>query len=891
MPPSNVTGELHAGHGLVMAIEDVMVRWHRMRGEPTLWLPGNDHASIGTHFVIEKALAERTCDELLSDIGFPLPQDGRSLTRWDLGREWFLKLGWAWKGRYGSAINQQIRRLGGSCDWQRERFTMDEGLSRAVRESFVRLYEKGLIYRGAYLVNWCPRCTSAISDLEVIHWEEDTHLWYVRYPLINSDWSGPEAKWGSAQWGHGATEWIVVATTRPETILGDTAVAVNACDERHKDLVGRTAVLPAVDRSIPIISDAGVDPSFGSGAVKITPAHDPGDYEIGQRHALGQINIMTDQAIMNASAGPYEGQDRYQCRQDLVADLQREGLLVSAEDYTHSVGHCQRCDTVVEPRISTQWFVKIQPLAEPAIQAVREGTIQFIPKRFASVYFNWMENIRDWCISRQLYWGHRIPVWYCDDCGEVIVARVDPTHCTACGSRSTHQDPDILDTWFSSALWPFSTLGWPDATEDLRYFYPTTVMETGHDIIFFWIARMIMMGLECMGEVPFHHVYLHGMVRDEQGRKMSRSRGNVIDPLDIVERYGSDALRYTLMTASTPGNDTKMSPQKVEAARNFANKLWNAGRFVLSALGPQSSHDLVLEKTLTHQDALTLPDHWILSRLNRLVATVDRLMEAYQFGEAGRQIHDFLWGEFCDWYIEISKLRLFGTDDGAKEATCCVLATVLERTLRLLHPFMPFVTEEIWQNLTDGGWAGSEGRTIDSIMFSPWPEATSKPCAQVEVDMEVIMNLVRAIRNARAEHGVDPTRRIAAVINAGARTRLLLEEQEVLASLARLDLERLRIVAQLTERPRQALSLLVGDVECYLPLSGMVDLEVERSRLARELGEAASLISRAEQLLANQDFTTKAPASVVEREREKLAQNRARQAKLQGRLASLGQGQ
>jgi len=890
MPPSNVTGELHLGHAIVMAIEDVMIRWHRMRGEPTLWLPGNDHASIGTHNVIERALVQRTCDDLLAEIGYPLPLDSRPLTRWDLGRDWFVRLGWAWKDRYGSTINQQIRRLGGACDWQRERFTMDEGLSRAVRESFVRLYQKGLIYRGTYLVNWCPRCTSAISDLEVIHWEEETHLWYVRYPLINGDWAGPEAEWGSGRWAQGTTEWIEVATTRPETILGDTAVAVNPSDGRYQGLVECTAVLPAIGRRIPIITDDTVDPSFGTGAVKITPAHDPDDYEIGQRHGLEQVDIMTDAATMNEKAGPYQGQDRYHCRKHLVADLQREGLLTKIQDYTHSVGHCQRCDTLVEPRVSTQWFVKIKPLAQPAIRAVREGHIQFIPRRFARVYFNWMENIRDWCISRQLYWGHRIPVWYCDDCDELIVARVDPTECTACGSRNIRQDPDILDTWYSSALWPFSTLGWPDNTEDLRYFYPTTVMETGYDIIFFWVARMIMMGLECMGEVPFRHVYLHGMVRDEQGRKMSRSWGNVIDPLDVVERYGSDALRFTLMTASTPGNDTRLSLQKVEAARNFANKIWNSGRFVLSALGSQRPGAADLAQALSHQDALTLPDRWILSRYSRLVARVNRLMEAYQFGEAGRQIHDFLWGEFCDWYIETSKLQLHAVDEQIGDLTRSVLVTVLERTLRLLHPFMPFVTEEIWQNLTDGGRRTAGQRDIDSIMLMPWPEPERQRDVEAESDMELIMELVRAVRNARAEYGVDPGRRIAATIAAGQRSELLLSQQEVLVALARLDRERLTILPTLVEQPRQALALMVDHVECYLPLAGMVDLDAERKRLARELEGVVDLISRTERLLANPGFMTKAPDHVVEREREKLAQSRARQAKLQGRLATLGQG-
>jgi len=887
MPPSNVTGELHIGHAMVMGVEDVMIRWHRMRGEPTLWLPGNDHASIGTHNVIERALAQRTCDDLLIEIGYPLPEDDRPLTRWDLGREWFLKLGWAWKERYGNVINQQIRRLGASCDWQRERFTMDEGLSRAVRESFVQLYEKGLIYRGTYLVNWCPRCTSAISNLEVIHGEEKTHLWYVRYPLINADWPGPRAEWGTGQWAQRTEEWIEVATTRPETILGDTAVAVNPSDERYEKLVGRMAVLPAIGRRIPIIADEAVDPSFGSGAVKVTPAHDPDDYEIGQRHRLEQVDVMTDGATMNEKAGPYQGQDRYQCRESLVADLQQEGLLVRIADHTHSVGHCQRCETVVEPRISTQWFVKIKPLAEPAIEAVREGHIQFIPGRFARVYFNWMENIRDWCISRQLYWGHRIPVWHCDDCGGLTVVSVDPTECVACGSQNIRQDPDILDTWYSSALWPFSTLGWPEGTEDLRYFYPTAVMETGYDIIFFWVARMIMMGLECVGDIPFRYVYLNGMVRDEQGRPMSRSWGNVIDPLEVVERYGSDALRFTLMTGSTPGNDTRLSLQKVEAARNFANKIWNAARFVLSALGSQRLDIVDLAETLRRQDALTLPDRWIISRHNRLVTSVNRLMEAYQFGEAGRQIHEFLWGEFCDWYIEVSKLRLYGRDEEARDAACRVLAYVLERTLRLLHPFMPFLTEEIWQNLTGCGLS-VKGREIEALILAPWPEAGLTD-EEAEAKMGLLIELVRAIRNVRAEYRVDPGRRIAVSMAGGPRTELLLDQQELLASLARLDQERLTIAAVLAERPRQAAVVMVGGVECYLPLAGMVDLKAERERLARELAEVAGLIPRGEELMADKDFVTKAPDYVVQREREKLANNKAREAKLKARLASLAQ--
>ena len=891
MPPSNVTGQLHVGHAIVMAIQDTLIRWHRMKGEPTLWLPGNDHASIGTHNVIERALTGRTCDDLLIEIGYPLPDDDRSLTREDLGREWFLKLGWAWRERYGKAINQQIRRLGGSCDWQRERFTMDEGLSQAVRESFVQLYDKGLIYRGTYLVNWCPRCTSAISDLEVIHWEESTHLWSVRYPLISSDWLGPTAEWGSGQWAQGATEWIQVATTRPETILGDTAVAVNPSDGRYQATVGRIAVLPAIGRHIPIISDEAVDPTFGTGAVKVTPAHDPDDYEIGQRHDLAQIDILTEVATLNDQGGPYQGLDRYEARENLLNNLQREGLLVRTEDYIHSIGHCQRCDTIVEPRVSTQWFVRIKPLAEPAIKAVRDGRIQFIPERFSRVYFNWMENIRDWCISRQLFWGHRIPVWYCDECGEVIVARTDPTECTTCSSKSIYQDPDILDTWYSSGLWPFSTLGWPDDTEDLRYFYPTTVMETGYDIIFFWVARMIMMGLECTGDVPFHQVYLHGMVRDEQGQKMSRSWGNVIDPLEVIDQYGADALRFTLMTASTPGNDTRLSLQKVEAARNFANKIWNATRFVISNTpSDREPTNLFDDLACCITSELTLPDRWILARYSQLVAHVNHLMESYQFGEAGRQIHGFLWNEFCDWYIEISKLRLYGPDEEARRSTHRILTYVLERTLRLLHPFMPFVTEEMWQNLVDGERQMTNGQTIDSIMLIPWPNPTMEHDADTEANMELIMELVRLIRNARAEYGVEPGQRIAATIVGGSYTDILVDQSAVLANLARLDQDHLTITPEQVERPEKALTLMIGGVECYLPLAGMVNLEAEWEKLTREHQEISTLIMRTKQLLANRDFVTKAPTHVVDRERQKLTDNEAQQAKLRGRLEILGEG-
>ena len=872
MPPSNITGELHIGHALVMAIEDMMIRWHRMRGEPTLWLPGNDHASIGTHNVIEQALDQRTADDLLGEIGYPLPDDDRPLTRYDLGRDWFVRLGWAWKDRYGGAINRQLRRLGASCDWRRERFTMDEGLSRAVRASFVQLYNKGLIYRGYYMVNWCPGCGTAVSDLEVIHRDEATHLWHVRYPLTSDKWQGTRDEWGSGRWAEGATEWIEVATTRPETILGDTAVAVNPDDERYTEMVGRIAVLPAIGRRIPIIADPTVDPGFGTGAVKVTPAHDPTDYDIGTRHGLEMPDVMNDDATMSELAGPYAGQGVYECRRNLVADLEKEGLLVRIEDHQHALGHCQRCDQVIEPRLSTQWFVRIKPLADAAIDAVRDGRIHIIPERFDKVYFHWMENIRDWCISRQLYWGHRIPVWYCDDCGELTVTMDDPISCQACGSVNIRQDPDILDTWFSSALWPFSTLGWPDDTKDLQTFYPTTLLETGYDILFFWVARMIMMGLECAGDIPFRYVYLHGMVRDEHGQKMSRSKGNSVDPLEVMEEYGTDALRFTLLTGSSPGNDVNLSLSRVEANRNFANKMWNATRFVVSNLQPFDG-----AQGRPPIPNLQLPERWILSRHNRLIAEVTRLFEDYNFGEAGRQIYDFLWGEYCDWFLEISKIRLYGDDEEAKDTVRQVLVHIFDRTLRLLHPFMPFVTEEMWQHLPHEG---------EALILAAWPEAGPMD-EEAEAQMALIMEIVRAIRNARAEYKVEPGRRIEAIIAAGEEYDLLSSQKDVLITTARLDADKLHIARTLETKPPQALALVVGGVEIYLPLAGMVDLTRERQRLAAEIEEVAKGIAGSERLLSNEHFLAKAPEQVVTRERDKLANYRQRQAKLQERLESL----
>jgi len=846
MPPPNVTGVLHLGHAITASLQDLMIRYHRMKGEPTLWLPGEDHASIAAQYVVEKEIAKE------------------GLTREGLGREAFLERLWDWMHRYRHVIATQHRRLGTSCDWTRERFTMDEGLARAVREAFVRLFNHGLVYRGSYLINWCPRCSTALSDLEVDHEEEESKLYYVRYPLQDAN-----------------DAYITVATTRPETILGDTAVAVHPEDRRYKDLVGRMAILPALQRPIPIIADETVDPEFGTGAVKVTPGHDPTDYDIGQRHSLPTINIMEDDASLNHEAGPYAGQDRYEARRNLVADLDRDGLLVKVEPYQHALGHCQRCHSVVEPRVSTQWFVKIQPLADPAMAAARDGRIRFVPERFTKVYFNWMENIRDWCISRQLWWGHRIPVWHCDDCGQMTASvEVALAACAKCGSNSIRQDPDVLDTWFSSGLWPFSTLGWPNETEDLDYFYPTDVMETAYDILFFWVARMIMLGTRMTGEVPFRTVYLHGLIRDEHGQKMSKSKGNVVDPLEVIEEYGADALRFALLTGSTPGNDMKLSMQKVEAARNFGNKLWNAARFVLGNLGERYSvEDTAQEVNHWEEDAssLSLADRWILSRHNQVIAAVTHLIEQFQFGEAGRQLYEFLWGEFCDWYIEMSKVPLYEGERVAAHRTQAMLMYILERSLRLLHPFMPFVTEETWQHLPHDG---------EALILAPWPEPGLID-EVAEEEMEPLRDMVRAIRNARAEYEVEPSRPIAATIVAGQKRDLVASQADILIRLARIDPGQLRIEEVLEEMPAKALTLVVGGYEVYLPLAGLVDVDRERARLKRDLAELHREVVRSEELLAKQGFVAKAPAEVVARERARLVGYREREATLRERLKSL----
>ena len=892
MPPPNVTGELHLGTAFTAIIEDIMIRWHRMKGDPTLWLPGSDHAGIAGQNVVEQLLAKE------------------GLSRHDLGREKFLERMWEWMNKYRGIIVEQHRRLGTSCDFTRERFTMDPGPSLAVRTTFARLYEKGLIYRGERIINWCPRCATALSDLEVEHKEISGHLYYVKYPLEEAE-----------------KEFITVATTRPETILGDTAVAVNPGDERHKGLLGKKAILPAVGRTIPIIADDAVDPSFGTGAVKITPAHDPVDFDVAQRQGLPSITIMNLDAAMNENAGPYSGLDRFACRQALLADLENEGLMVKIEPYMHSVGHCQRCQTMVEPLLSKQWFVKTATLAKPAIDAVVERRIEIIPERFTKLYVNWMENIRDWCISRQLWWGHRIPAWYCGQCdarnililpkeewirgkglphtwyeygelrkseishketvknidwvvidlsAEPIVAVDTPQQCPRCGGRDLLQDPDVLDTWFSSALWPHSTLGWPEETEDFKYFYPTTVMETGYDILFFWVSRMIMMGLENTSEVPFHKVYLHGLIRDETRTKMSKSRGNVIDPIESIERYGTDALRFALSTGTSPGNDMMLGSHKLEGSRNFTNKLWNAARFVISNL------DGV--ETETPRGMTTAEDRWILSRLNHLIAEVTELLEEFQLGEALRRIHEFLWTEYCDWYIEIAKIRLRDKEEAPSPLP--VLVHVLETAVRLLHPFMPFITEEIWQRIREHQ---PEGKPA-SIMIAPYPAAdTSAFDAEAEREMETVIEIVRSIRNARVESKVNPARFIEAIIAAGEAKPVLESHAPAIRTLARVrPLTILDSREGRGTRRDQAKILLLKGIEVILPLEGLIDLDAERSGLLKEIESNQAEIRRIERLLANEAFTNKAPASVVEKERQNLSHRKDTLNRLEERLARLG---
>ncbi|MFC1985548.1 valine--tRNA ligase [Chloroflexota bacterium] len=844
MPPPNVTGELHVGHALTATLEDIMVRWHRMKGEPTLWLPGVDHAGIATQVVVEHILAKEGLD------------------RHKLGREKIQDRIRQWADNCRQTITRQHQRLGASCDWSREKFTLDEGPSRAVRTAFVRLYEKGLIYRGERIINWCPRCATALSDLEVDHKDLTGHLYYVHYHIADSD-----------------QDFITVATTRPETIVGDTAVAVNPADERFKDMIGKKVILPAVNRAIPIIADEAVDPAFGTGAVKITPAHDPVDFDVAQRQGLSLINILNPDATMNENAGPYVGLDRFACREAILSDLERDGLLKKVEPYSHAVGHCLRCQTIVEPIASKQWFIDTKPLARPAVDAVLDGRITIIPSRFTKVYLNWMENIRDWCISRQLWWGHRIPVWYCRDCGELTVTIEDAKACSHCGSANIEQDPDVLDTWFSSALWTHSTLGWPDDTEDMRYFYPTAVMETGYDILFFWIARMIMMGLEDTGDIPFHTVYLHGLIRDERGEKMSKVRGNVLNPIDTLEEYGTDALRFAVSTGTSPGNDIKLTTARLEAGRNFANKLWNATRFVVRSIEP-SRVDLKVQ-----WDLLPMEDRWILSRLSRTISSVTSLMEDFQFGEAQRQIYDFLWGEFCDWYIELAKIRLRATT-GETLSPIPVLVHVLETSLRLLHPYMPFVTEELWQSLKR--CLPSDWQTSESVMVAPYPEADAEAVdPEAERVMESVIEIIRSIRNSRAENNVESTRWIEAQIYGGKLTSVIAPYSQVIQTLSKARPVTFLDTREESAASKNAVVLVLKEVEVVIPMESMVNLEAEKERLAKEIAQSQAEVARLEARLNDKAFLAKAPASVIDKERDRLGIVKDKMERLKQQLTRL----
>ncbi len=874
IPPPNVTGELHYGHVMFVAMEDLMIRYHRMRGIPTLWVPGTDHAGIATQLQVEKDLL-RT----------------EEVTREELGREKFLERAWAWKVKYHSLITQQIRRLGASCDWERERFTLDEGLSRAVREAFVRLYERGLIYRGPRLVNWSPGLKTAVSDLEVEYEEEDATLYYFKYMLA------AETPGVSKTPGVLGGAYIPVATIRPETILGDTAVAVHPDDERYKKYIGRKAIVPMLEREIPVIADEYVSREFGTGALKVTPGHDPNDYAIAQRHNLPILSMLDGEARVTAVGGPYAGLDRFVCRERLWADMRAAGLIIKEEPYHTTIPRSQRGGEIVEPMISTQWFVKIAPLAEAALAAVKDGRIRIVPERFEKVYYNWLENIQDWCISRQLWWGHRIPVWYCADCGGQTCTCEDPTACVHCGSPKIEQDPDVLDTWFSSGLWPFSTLGWPDETPDLAYFYPTTIMETGYDILFFWVARMIMMGLEFTGKVPFHNVYLHGLIRDEFGVKMSKSKGNAVDPVPVMDAYGTDALRFTLLVGSSPGNDMNLSLKKVEANRNFANKIWNAGRFVVSAVSRVKCQVPSTDDRSLNTERWTLADSWIWARLQQLVRDVERLFQAYQYGEAGRQVYEFFWSDFADWYVEIAKLQLQSVE--SREQTVVTLMRVLDICLRLLHPFTPFVTEELWDHLRNATCHSPLAPLVadwpDALIIAPWPEPREPESWEAEkvADFALIQEIVRAIRNARAEKKVSLAKRIAATIVGGARTVLIQGQQAVIAALAGLDHSLFSILESLPAKPGNSIALVVGAVEIYIPLSDLASSPAARALCVtwnvvenhkKELEKIEAQIERLEKLLAS-DFARKAPAQVVQKERKKLASYKETAEKLRAQIA------
>lgn len=839
IPPPNITGKLHMGHALDNTLQDILIRWHRMMGDNTLWMPGYDHAGLATQIKVEEVLKK---------------EEGQ--TRFDLGREEFVKRVWAWKEEYGDRIINQLKCLGISCDWERKRFTMDEGCSRAVRETFVSLFEKGLIYKGTRITNWCVNCHTALSDIEVEHEDTPGHLWYVRYPVVGEE-----------------DTYLTIATTRPETIPGDTAVAVNPEDERYAKLIGKTLRLPILNREIPVIADSYVDTKFGTGAVKITPSHDPNDYEMGLRHNLPEIVVIGKDGVMTEEAGPFAGLERYECRKQIVARLKEEGYLVKIEEHSHAVGHCQRCHNIVEPLVSTQWFVKMQPLVKAAVDCVTDGRTQFVPERFTKNYTGWMENIHDWCISRQIWWGHRIPVWYCDDCGEMSASRTDLEKCPKCGSTHIHQDEDALDTWFSSALWPFSTMGWPDNTELLKQFYPTSVLVTGYDIIFFWVARMLIMGMEFMKEIPFEKVFIHGLVRDSQGRKMSKSLGNGIDPLEVIEKYGADTLRFMLITGNTPGNDMRFYWERVEGTRNFANKIWNASRFALMNM---EGYDKDAELA-----PYTLADKWILSRLQDTVKDVTGLLERFELGEAGRAIYDFIWSEVCDWYIEIAKPRLYNKEAAAERATAQhVLATVLVSAMKLLHPYMPFITEEIYQCLP---------HEAESIMISKWPVADeSLVDPEAERGMNAIMDSIKAIRNMRAEVNANPGKKIPAIMLVSEDLREVVAHNDsyikLLGGIDNLELRPLN-----GEKPENAMAAVVTGIEVYLPLAGLIDVEKETQRLSKELAAMEKDLQRAGGKLNNAGFLAKAPEDVIAKERAKYEELSGKIEAVKKRMAYLAE--
>ncbi len=822
MPPPNVTGQLHMGHAMDATLQDTLIRFKRMQGYNALWIPGVDHAGIATQIKVEEVLRK----------------EGK--TRYDLGREKFLERVWDWKRQYGNRIVEQQKKLGSSCDWERSRFTMDEGCSKAVREVFVSLYEKGLIYKGSRIINWCPHCATALSDAEVEYVDKPGHLWHLRYPL--SDGSGD----------------VIVATTRPETMLGDSGVAVNPADERYQSIVGKTCILPLMNKEIPIVADDYVDMAFGTGCVKMTPAHDPNDFEVGLRHNLEVIRVIDDNGKINALGGQYEGLDRYEARKKIVADLEEQGYLVKVEAHQHNVGTCYRCHNDVEPLISAQWFVKMKPLAKEAIRVVKEGETRFVPERFSKTYLNWMENVRDWCISRQLWWGHQIPAWYCADCGHVTVSREDAACCAKCGSKNIERDPDVLDTWFSSALWPFETLGWPEKTEDLDYFYPTDVLVTGYDIIFFWVARMIFSGCEHAQKTPFHTVLIHGLVRDDQGRKMSKSLGNGIDPLEIIEKYGCDALRMNMVTGNSPGNDMRFYTERCEAMRNFANKLWNASRYVLQNLEEGAKNELpALEK-------LEISDKWILSKLNTLIAEVTENLEKYELGIAVQKIYDFIWDCYCDWYIELTKARLYGEEPERKETARQVLVYVLDQFLRLLHPFMPFITEEIWQSIPHEG---------EALIVAQWPKyQDSLAFPTEEAKMESVMNAIRAVRNRRAEMNVPPSKKTALYV--------VTSKPDVFQE-GRGFVERLAYAAEMTlcdAEPagyEDMVCCTTVDAKLYIPMGQLVDVAKELERIEKEIAKNQKNLMATESKLQNEKFTARAPESVVNAEREKAEKFRA----------------